>query len=168
MSSCDYHKRNEIEAMAMLKGNSIENLYDEETNNKVASELKTYYHNIEDDEELLSQDEKIALGSLTIKEQNEYISNKKNNKEKLYLVEITIKSGNFEGTECLSTRSYEKLFYSLEDASSYAKNPLDLTLDRVTDHFDSKIYEYIVYSKRELAKKTRPIEVVTRSETYWE
>lgn len=114
----------------------------------------------------LSQDEKAKLGTLSIDEQRKYLENK-SNLEKIYKAVAIVSHGNADGTCEIGRDEKEAFFDKLEDAVKFVNNHGGMKVT-VWDQASSRIFEYEVVRSRELERKTRPIEVVTKTETYWE
>lgn len=100
-----------------------------------------------------------ATGESAIKE---FTENKK-----LYRVLITVSYGNTDSTREINRETIEKYFNSLEAATNFANTKPGVKVSPLVCA-SSKIFEYEVSSIRELQQKTRPVEVVVKSETYWE
>lgn len=115
----------------------------------------------------LSQDEKVKLGTLSIDEQIKYIENRSNNLEKIYKAVAIISHGNADGTCEIGRDEKEEYFDKLEDAVKFVNNHGSMKTT-VWDQTSGRIFEYAIVRLKELERKTRPIEVVTKTETYWE
>lgn len=87
--------------------------------------------------------------------------------ENLYKVVITVSHGNSDGTCETGRDTYTKYFERKDEAIRFATDKPGIK----TTFFDEtscEIYEYAISSVRELKQKTRPVEVVTKTETYWD
>lgn len=87
--------------------------------------------------------------------------------EKLYKAVTIVSHGNSDGTCEIGRDEKEAFFGKLEDAVEFIDNHGDMKTT-VWDQVNGHIYEYEVVKSKELKRKTRPIEVVTKTETYWE
>lgn len=114
----------------------------------------------------LSQDEKAKLGTLSIDEQRKYIESR-SNLEKIYKAVVIVSHGNAGGTCETSRDEKEEFFDKLEDAVKFVNNHGGMKTT-VWDQTSGRIFEYAIVRLKELERKTRPIEVVTKTETYWE
>lgn len=88
---------------------------------------------------------------------------------KLWKVWLHIVTSNFEGTEQTGSREEIKFFENFDQAKKCALYGDGIKFDYHVDFIaHRKIYEYEISAVRELAEKQRPVEVVKKTETYWD
>lgn len=85
--------------------------------------------------------------------------------KKVYKVMRIVSHGSFDGTCEISRSVYIQWFDDLEKAIDFAGNQKG-----VDDHscLVSRIFEYTIISERELERKLKPVEVVTKQKLVWE
>lgn len=86
--------------------------------------------------------------------------------EKLYKAIAIMSHGNADGTCEIGRDEKEAFFDKLEDAIEFINNNGGMK-STMWDQASGRIFEYEIVKSKELKRKTRPVEVVTKTETYW-
>ena len=86
--------------------------------------------------------------------------------EKLYKAIAIVSHGNADGTREICRDEKEVFFDKLEDAVDFIDNNGGM-IPTVWDQVSGRIFESEVVKSKELKRKTRPVEVVTKTEAYW-